>query len=164
MGRRYYCDYCDKTFIDVLEARKKHLQSAHHIKMRNLYYEENRDPATILREELLKTPCRKFAQYGTCQFEGNCKYTHYSPEQLCELRQQVEYMELMKRKKEEALPDIPSLDSWVEKYDKISEKDDVVHTPWSYPDALEFRQDLPPSLVKFKAEHFHDENFEEWGM
>lgn len=45
------------------------------------------EPAIILREELLKTPCRRFFQHGSCQFEGNCKYTHYSPEQLCELRQ-----------------------------------------------------------------------------
>lgn len=42
MGRRYYCDYCDKSFIDDLGARKKHLQSAHHIKLRNIYYELNR--------------------------------------------------------------------------------------------------------------------------
>lgn len=42
MGRRYYCDYCDKNFLDVLEARRKHLQSAHHIKLRNLHYEYSR--------------------------------------------------------------------------------------------------------------------------
>lgn len=42
MGRRYYCDYCDKLFIDDLEARKKHLQSSHHIKLRNLHYESCR--------------------------------------------------------------------------------------------------------------------------
>lgn len=110
MGRRYYCDYCDKLFIDDLDARKKHLQSSHHIKLRNLHYESCRgtlniscfvpnkycllmsfsfvDPETVLREELLKTPCRRFIQNGTCQFEGNCRYTHYSPEQLCALRQQ----------------------------------------------------------------------------
>lgn len=42
MGRRYYCDYCDKTFIDDLDARKKHLSSSHHIKLRNLHYELHR--------------------------------------------------------------------------------------------------------------------------
>lgn len=42
MGRRYYCDYCNKTFIDDLDARKKHLQSAQHIKMRNIHYENQR--------------------------------------------------------------------------------------------------------------------------
>lgn len=42
MGRRYYCDYCDKTFIDDLEARRKHLTSSHHIKLRKLHYEQHR--------------------------------------------------------------------------------------------------------------------------
>lgn len=46
------------------------------------------DPETVLREELLKTPCRRFIQNGSCQFEGNCRYTHYTPEQLCAIRQQ----------------------------------------------------------------------------
>lgn len=51
MGRRYYCDYCDKLFIDDLEARKKHLQSSHHIKMRNLHYESCRGRNTTLFEK-----------------------------------------------------------------------------------------------------------------
>lgn len=42
MGRRYYCDYCDKSFIDDLGARRKHLQSSHHIRLRNIHYELNR--------------------------------------------------------------------------------------------------------------------------
>lgn len=42
MSRRYYCDYCDKTFIDDLEARKKHLSSSHHIKLKKLHYEMHR--------------------------------------------------------------------------------------------------------------------------
>ncbi|RZC36555.1 zinc finger matrin-type protein 5, partial [Asbolus verrucosus] len=60
MRRRYYCDYCDKTFIDDLDARKKHLQSSYHIKLRNVHYEHHRDPRTILKEECEKTPCRRF--------------------------------------------------------------------------------------------------------
>ncbi|KAF7273337.1 zinc finger matrin-type protein 5 [Rhynchophorus ferrugineus] len=165
MGRRYYCEYCDKTFIDVLEARKKHLQSAHHIKQKNLHYEQCKEPAVILREELLKTPCRRFFQHGSCQFEGNCKYTHYSPEQLCELRQRVEQMEISRQRKEDAQKQIPLLESWLEKYERSIKKTDsqIVHTPWTYPEMLEYRSDLPASLIKFRPEHFHDDNFEEWG-
>lgn len=161
MGRRYYCEYCNKTFIDELEARRKHLQSANHIKQRNLHYEQCRDPATILKEELLKVPCRKFFQSGICVFEGNCKYTHYTPEQLCILRQQVEQLELKRQKKEEERNNIPSLESWLEKYDQMVNKDDgeTLQTPWSYPESL--RQDLPPSMIRFKPEHFSDDHFEE---
>lgn len=39
MGRRYYCDYCDKTFIDDIDARKKHINSALHQKIRNEHYQ-----------------------------------------------------------------------------------------------------------------------------
>ncbi|XP_018573397.1 zinc finger matrin-type protein 5 [Anoplophora glabripennis] len=165
MGRRYYCDYCDKKFIDDIEHRKKHLQSSYHIKLRNLHYEYCKDPETLLREELLKTPCRRFSQYGSCQFERSCKYTHYSPEELCELRQQVERIQIMRRKKLEEVPNVPSVESWMQKYNKSNNKEDdeVVHTFWTYPESFERRLDLPPSLVRFKPEHFSDDNFEEWG-
>ncbi|XP_066256125.1 zinc finger matrin-type protein 5 [Euwallacea similis] len=166
MGRRYYCEYCNKTFIDELEARKKHLQSANHIKLRNLHYEQCREPAIILKEELLKIPCRKFFHTGTCLFEGGCKYTHYLPEQLCELRQQVDQLEFKRQKLEEERNHIPSIDSWLEKYERTANKGvgNSLHTPWTYPDNLASRLDLPPSLVKFRPEHFHDDNFEEWGI
>ncbi|KAG5897430.1 hypothetical protein JTB14_032119 [Gonioctena quinquepunctata] len=166
MGRRYYCDYCDKNFIDDLEARRKHLQSSHHIKLRNMHYETCRDPETVLKEELLKTPCRRFFQYeGGCPFEGICRYTHYSPEELCELRQQVEYTHDLKRKKMEKLAEVPSLGSWLQKYNESNNKedDDTIRTFWTYPESLENRIDLPPSLIKFMPEHFYDDNFEEWG-
>lgn len=127
-------------------------------------------------------PCRKFFQSGICVFEGNCKYTHYTPEQLCILRQQgavhllfnyqvdcinftVEQLELKRQKKEEERNNIPSLESWLEKYDQMVNKDDgeTLQTPWSYSESLALRQDLPPSMIRFKPEHFSDDNFEEWG-
>ncbi|KAL1516914.1 hypothetical protein ABEB36_000746 [Hypothenemus hampei] len=164
MGRRYYCEYCEKTFIDELEARKKHLQSANHMKLRNMHYEQCRDPAILLKEELLKIPCRKYFQNGICLFEGSCKYTHYSAEQLCELRQKVEQMEQKRQKTDSEKMNIPSVDSWLEKYEETVDKiNNVVHLLWSYPENLSSRLDLPPSLIKFKPEHFHDDDFEEWG-
>ncbi|CAG9827427.1 unnamed protein product [Diabrotica balteata] len=163
MGRRYYCDYCDKCFIDDLDARKKHLQSSNHIKLRNLHYESCRDPETVLKEELLKTPCRRFSQ-GSCPFEGVCRFTHYSPEELCELRKQVDHIQQMRRKQKEEVPPVPPLEKWIEQYE-INNKDssDKVHLFWTYPENLENRNDLPPSLIKFRPEHFYDDNFEEWG-
>ncbi|KAJ8919712.1 hypothetical protein NQ315_006240 [Exocentrus adspersus] len=164
MGRRYYCDYCDKKFIDDIEQRKKHLQSSYHIKLRNIHYEHCKEPETVLREELLKIPCRRFLQYGSCQFEGNCKYTHYSPEELCQLRQQVEHNQIMRRRRLEEILEVPSVESWVQKYHSANkENTDIIHTFWSYPALFEKRLDLPPSLLKFKPEQFVDDSFEEWG-
>lgn len=46
------------------------------------------DPSVKLKEELSKAPCRRYEQNGTCQFAGNCKYRHYTQEELSELVQQ----------------------------------------------------------------------------
>lgn len=114
---------------------------------------------------MLKTPCRRFEQYGSCQFAGNCKYTHYSPEELCALRQEVEYIINQRQRKFEAVPQVPSIESWLEKYnEKVNKQDNsLVQIFWNYPDQLELRTDLPPSLKKMKPEHFLNDNFEEWG-
>ncbi|KAI4472008.1 nuclease-related [Holotrichia oblita] len=166
MGRRYYCDYCDKTFIDDLDARKKHLSSSHHIKLRKLHYETCRDLRSILTEESAKLPCRRFMRTGSCQFTGNCKYTHYTPEELWNIKQQIEYEEYEKRRAQLQVPELPSLESWLENYNKLhnkQEENDGADCFWSYPDVLESRTDLPPSVRKFQPEHFVDDNFEEWG-
>lgn len=72
----------------------------------------------------------------------------------------------MEHKIDEERTKVPSVDSWLEKYERMVNKNDSssVHTPWTYMDNLASRHDLPPSLVKFKPEHFHDDNFEEWGV
>lgn len=77
----------------------------------------------------------------------------------------MEQLELKRQKKEEERNNIPSLESWLEKYDQMVNKDDgeTLQTPWSYPESLTLRQDLPPSMIRFKPEHFSDDHFEEWG-
>lgn len=145
------------------------------------------DPKTLIDEESKKLPCRRFFQAGSCQFAGNCKYSHYTHEQLWELKQQskqvhlpikqlrihkqhygfsVELAEYEKRKRQLEKPDIPSFESWLTKYnEKHNKKGDsnVVAVSWTYPELLETRSDLPPSMKKFKPEDFVDEDFAEWG-
>ena len=38
MGKTYYCEYCDRSFKDAKDARKKHLTSLQHIITRENYY------------------------------------------------------------------------------------------------------------------------------
>ncbi|KAJ3662139.1 hypothetical protein Zmor_006498 [Zophobas morio] len=141
MRRRYYCDYCEKSFIDDLDARRKHLQSSYHIKLRNLHYEHHRDFRTILKEECEKTPCRRFLSNGVCQFSGMCKYTHYTPEQLWEIKLQVDSQEQGKKIR------IPTIESWLQTYYEKHSKEnlDMIHIPWSYPEQLE-QSDGPSHL------------------
>uniref|UniRef100_A0A1Y1KDS8 C3H1-type domain-containing protein n=1 Tax=Photinus pyralis TaxID=7054 RepID=A0A1Y1KDS8_PHOPY len=169
MGWRYYCDYCDKTFKDDLEARKKHLTSSLHIKLRKLHYEQHRDPRAILAEESTKTSCRRYIQHGECQFAGNCKYTHYSSEDLWKLKQRIAMEDYEAACRTQEMPEVATLESWVEKYNRehsktIKTRPDSVEVHWSYPEYLECRTDLPPSLKKFKPEDFKDCQFGEWGV
>ncbi len=38
MGKRFYCDYCDKSFPYNSINRKKHNEGSYHQMMRNAYY------------------------------------------------------------------------------------------------------------------------------
>lgn len=77
----------------------------------------------------------------------------------------VEYNQEAKRKRMNDIPEVPSVESWMQKYNEQNNKESgkVIHTFWSYPDHMEHRTDLPPSLLKFRPEHFYDDHFEEWG-
>lgn len=58
MGRNYYCEYCDKTFRDVLDIRKNHLKGTLHQQMKKEHFdryrgkietiESNQDPEFII--------------------------------------------------------------------------------------------------------------------
>ncbi|XP_036132536.1 zinc finger matrin-type protein 5 isoform X2 [Molossus molossus] len=60
MGKRYFCDYCDRSFQDNLHNRKKHLNGLQHLKAKKSWYDMFRDAAAILLDEQNKRPCRKF--------------------------------------------------------------------------------------------------------
>ncbi|KAF6083574.1 zinc finger matrin-type 5 [Phyllostomus discolor] len=64
MGKRYFCDYCDRSFQDNLHNRKKHLNGLQHLKAKKSWYDMFRDAAAILLDEQNKRPCRKFLLTG----------------------------------------------------------------------------------------------------
>jgi len=40
MPKRYYCDYCQRSFQDIPKNRKKHLNGYAHLRARKEYYEK----------------------------------------------------------------------------------------------------------------------------
>lgn len=42
MGKNYYCEYCDKSFRDVLAVRKNHLKGALHQQMKKEHFDRFR--------------------------------------------------------------------------------------------------------------------------
>ncbi|NWW90472.1 ZMAT5 protein, partial [Rhynochetos jubatus] len=89
MGKRYFCDYCDRSFQDNLHNRKKHLNGVQHLRAKRVWYDLFRDAAAILQEEQTKKPCRKFLQTGQCDFGSNCRFSHMTEQDLEKLSAQV---------------------------------------------------------------------------
>ncbi|PSN33869.1 hypothetical protein C0J52_25023 [Blattella germanica] len=169
MGKRYYCDYCDRSFIDDLEARKKHLNGSMHVRLKKEHYDYFRDAKTLYKEESAKDGCKRFLNVGECVFGANCRFTHFSKQQLEELRQQIEAEEREKQNaKSVAVPQPPPpgggdtiLSAWLKKQGSSTELGD--EQLWKTPLFLQGRTDLPPSLQPITPECFKSSDFEEWG-
>ncbi|CAG8456045.1 7777_t:CDS:1 [Ambispora leptoticha] len=76
MVKKYYCDYCDRSFPDNAGARKKHLDGAQHQLAVKLHYDLFRNPVELLLENAKRPACRKFQDTGYCQFGLSCRYSH----------------------------------------------------------------------------------------
>lgn len=153
MGKRYFCDYCNRSFQDTLHNRKKHLNGLQHLKAKKVWYDMFRDTAAILLDEQNKRPCRKFLQMGQCDFGSNCRFSHLSEWDLQELSIQVEEE---RRAREWPLdvaePPEGSLEDWLEKRTKrlssapSSRVEPIRATVFQYPVGWPPVQELPPSL------------------
>ncbi|XP_059480963.1 zinc finger matrin-type protein 5-like [Neocloeon triangulifer] len=165
MGRRYHCDYCEKSFKNDVVSIKKHLSSLHHERARQEYHAQFKDLATILQEESAKRTCSRFAN-GDCQFGAMCRFSHYSPGQLQFFRQQVE--EERRKKSEE-----PSLTDWLQKRSTALEQhklpctsgseDNVNRVVWAPPPSISMHQNLPPSLQPVHVRDFENFQPQNWG-
>ncbi|KAK3923686.1 Zinc finger matrin-type protein 5 [Frankliniella fusca] len=185
MGKiRYYCEYCDRSFLDDLKARKKHLSSTQHARMRKLYYLPYRTAKEVYEEEKIKDPCRKFMTQNFCQFAENCKYSHYNAHQLDILRQQAE--EESRRSTDShssesvdiALSKMSSpeqVEEWLLAWKTRQEGEalkpakpalQAVSKAWSsnLPHALQdWGSDLPPSLQPWSLFNLSNIHVEDWG-
>ncbi|KAM4648883.1 zinc finger matrin-type protein 5 isoform 3-T5 [Amazona ochrocephala] len=116
MGKRYFCDYCDRSFQDNLHNRKKHLNGVQHLRAKRAWYDLFRDAAAILQEEQTKKPCRKFLQTGQCDFGSNCRFSHMTEQDLEKLSAQVQGEQRSKELQQEGA-DVPpgTIEDWLEK-------------------------------------------------
>ncbi|CAF0781637.1 unnamed protein product [Brachionus calyciflorus] len=82
MGKRYYCDFCDKTIPNNHDMIKKHNEGAQHQTLKNSYYLKYKDLETKLYEERQKRPCFKYFNLGFCTFGDLCRDSHKNKEQI----------------------------------------------------------------------------------
>ncbi|XP_059162181.1 zinc finger matrin-type protein 5-like [Physella acuta] len=94
MGRRYYCDYCDKSFADNPTSRKVHLTGNAHLQNRKAHYDAFRDEEEILQDDKTKKPCRAFLSTGDCKFGDRCQFSHLSHEDRNRLAEIVRMKQL----------------------------------------------------------------------
>ncbi|KAM0954560.1 putative transcription factor C3H family [Dioscorea sansibarensis] len=79
---KYYCDYCDKEFLDTPPARKRHVQGMQHKRARALWYDSIKaEPAGgfLLAQShgnISQGVCHHFVRTGICKFGDSCKYFH----------------------------------------------------------------------------------------
>uniref|UniRef100_A0A8C3NIU3 Zinc finger matrin-type protein 5 n=1 Tax=Geospiza parvula TaxID=87175 RepID=A0A8C3NIU3_GEOPR len=153
MGKRYFCDYCDRSFQDNLHNRKKHLNGVQHLRAKRVWYDLFRDAAAILQEEQTKKPCRKFLQTGQCDFGSNCRFSHMTEQDLEKLSAQVQGEKRLKELQREGA-DIPpgTIEDWL---DKRAQRLSAAQSssallekpaPFQYPLGWPPVQELPPSL------------------
>lgn len=48
MVKNYHCDYCGKTFRDILAVRKNHLKGAQHRQMMKEHYDKHRGKQLLI--------------------------------------------------------------------------------------------------------------------
>lgn len=167
MGKRYYCDYCDRSFKDDSEARKKHLTSLQHAKNRADHYSRYKDPETILKEESAKITCKRFMTYGDCAFGNGCRFSHYTPQMMWELRHIValKNQALTSAMFQHGEPNPKEIIK--EFFENISDEDIVEESDcplWNVPVELQNYPNLPPSLWPITSDSITNSSFGKWGL
>ncbi|KAL5016327.1 hypothetical protein ScPMuIL_005916 [Solemya velum] len=171
MGKRYYCDYCDKSFADTANSRKNHLKGVHHQRMRKLHYDSFRDPSVILAEERGKKPCKMFQSTGYCDFGNSCRFSHMLEQNFKDLEAQVHKGKETGKQKKAAGDNDPTLEQWLEERAKKPKtevkkkvRDSGIELPqYTLAPCLMNIPNLPPSLRPPPKDAYKYLTLEEWG-
>ncbi|XP_077354490.1 zinc finger matrin-type protein 5 isoform X2 [Festucalex cinctus] len=156
MGKRYYCDYCERSFQDNMHNRKKHLFGVQHQRAKKAWFDHFRGYAEILKDEQAKKPCRKYLQRGICDFGPSCRFSHMSEAEMFNLQRKVQDE---RRRSEDPSEAEPSAEAWlstresrrrsgrVSKGAQDEREEEDERTQGDVPPQIFSIPDLPPSLV-----------------
>ncbi|XP_049882379.1 zinc finger matrin-type protein 5 [Pectinophora gossypiella] len=173
MGKRYYCDYCDKTMAAAPSIVKTHNRGLVHQKLVLEHYQKHKDPETILAEESRKKPCSRFPN-NQCQFGAICRFSHYTRDQIDQLREIVAAKE--RTNNNTVQPAFEYLYHQLQEEKTKSKNNDGENTvlydssgithvfPWTYnPTMTLYGDTLPPSIKMLKIEDFESADITTWG-
>lgn len=174
MGRQYYCEYCDRTFLDNLTARKKHLASYAHKNNRKAWYDRFRSKRERLNDELAKPRvCRYYAAEGKCVFQNTCRYRHLTEMEERKLREEAEEEEA-KAAKTRTLVKCPPIKKSISCSPDEKDQDgcsgkskSVIETrqarAYELPEVFKSLPYIPPSLRPYDGEQTYGMEMVEWG-
>ena len=84
--RKYYCDYCDRSFVDSKEQREMHFKSVSHQNNVRLWYQSRKglfpyfkwfiETSAIVKEQSSIPICEVFKKTGFCPMGNQCPYRH----------------------------------------------------------------------------------------
>ncbi|XP_039433905.1 zinc finger matrin-type protein 5 [Culex pipiens pallens] len=169
MGKKYFCDYCEKHIQRDPSIVRKHNEGIPHCRARAEYYERFKDPSVILSEASGKKQCRTLMTGAECQFGPNCRFNHYTTAEMDRLGQQVDWTARQKAKRtEETLQKLTNAPNIVQQFLERREarlaKEQTEYKPfWSYSEELR-DGDLPPSLREIDPGRIDSSGgFARWG-
>uniref|UniRef100_A0A182N8T7 Zinc finger matrin-type protein 5 n=1 Tax=Anopheles dirus TaxID=7168 RepID=A0A182N8T7_9DIPT len=87
MGRKYYCDYCDKRIQNDYRIIKQHNEGLPHLRAKAEHFQQFKGIEEILLDVKYKTPCRSLKDGSECMFGVLCRYRHYTTDQIWEMQQ-----------------------------------------------------------------------------
>lgn len=54
MGKRYYCDFCDKRFPYNIQNLQKHNSGSQHLQLKHSYYAQYKGKEEIHKEKIIR--------------------------------------------------------------------------------------------------------------
>uniref|UniRef100_A0A8D8PVA1 Zinc finger matrin-type protein 5 n=1 Tax=Cacopsylla melanoneura TaxID=428564 RepID=A0A8D8PVA1_9HEMI len=158
MGKKYFCEHCEKSMADNYETRRNHLNSANHKLLVKLHYNQYRDYKTLIQEESSKNLCLRSLR-NQCPFGDQCFNTHFTKEQLqnIEFEGQRSEQEAMEKAQEKIMN--ADLSGWFQSINTV---------PKCFQNSLakmyqNSETNLPPSLQDTTIEDVKNMEFNEWG-
>lgn len=139
------------------------------------------DPETILNEEYVKKPCKRYMTVGDCAFGFSCRFSHYTPSMIWELQRLGNYSNFQQKfesvieiypqnvivtlknsKNLGAMPKNgwPNADDIIKEYfEDIKDSksiEELSYPTWNTPSELQSYPNLPPSLWPLTPESIVD--------
>ncbi|XP_055634268.1 zinc finger matrin-type protein 5 isoform X2 [Toxorhynchites rutilus septentrionalis] len=168
MGKKYYCDYCHKHIQRDPNIVRRHNEGIPHGRNKAAYYERFKDTSQVLREIATKKPCRTLLTSQECSFGAACRYSHYRPDEIVQIKQRAASIEYQKSKRtDELVGKLIATESTAKKFvDKLAENRAKECSEckqfWTYPEELKERN-VPPSLQEIDVYKIDLGNFAQWG-